>query len=816
MKFARVIVGMNSPDTDRVFDYRIPEKLEDRAIRGVRVIVPFGKRNNKTEGYILSLSDESEIPSQRLKDLLEVLDGGKPIFTPEMLHLAEWMKGKYFCTLSQCLQAIMPTGIRTKSVWYAARMTQDTGIKCSQAEQSVLEALEEMGGTAELSELEKMLGGGCKNAIQQLQKKNIISFKQRILQAEYKNEMRIFSINYSSPLLESARQKAEQDKRLLGQKKLLDLLMEKGECTSEEIKANGIRVSPVKTLLAKGILLERRKETKRAVFSLEDYEKTTPFQPTIEQADALKKIEEQFAKAEKKPILLHGITGSGKTEIYMQSIAKTLAMGKQAVVLVPEISLTPQMMERFISRFGKVVSVTHSRLSAGERLDQWKKARDGEISVIIGPRSALFMPFANLGMIIIDEVHENSYISDVTPKYDAREAAKELAHDTGAVLIMGSATPDLVTYHKAITDEYLLLELKERTGGGVLPKMNVVDMCRELEEGNRSSFSRVLQEEIARNLDRGEQTMLFLNRRGFATFVSCRSCGHVMRCPECGISYTYHAKEELLMCHYCGKTAQNPKVCPACGSKYIRYFGTGTQKIEDEARRLFPKARILRMDLDTTIKKGSHSRILEAFRKGQADILVGTQMIAKGHDFPKVTLVGIMAADTSLNTGNFYASENTFQLITQAGGRAGRADNTGRVYIQTYQPKHYAITHAAKQDFKGFYDEEILLRQMMGYPPFGVFFSVLISGQDEKETTTAAESLAELMNKENKDGVFFIMGPVPSMLSKFRGEYRQRILVQGTQEEVLVKFVLQCVEKVKTTVKKELHFNLTLNPLNIV
>ncbi|MDD3394230.1 MAG: primosomal protein N' [Anaerotignum sp.] len=816
MKFARVIVGMNSPDTDRVFDYRISEKLADKAVQGVRVIVPFGRRNNKTEGYILSLSDESEISNEKLKDLLEVLDDGKPIFTPEMLHLAEWMKEKYFCTLSQCLQAIMPTGIRTKSVWYAALIPQDTRTKCSEAELSVLEALEEMGGTAEVSELEKILGGGCKNAIQQLQKKNIISLKQRILQAEYKNEIRFFSINFTSPLLENARKKAEQDKRLLGQKKLLDLLMEKRECTSDEIKANGISASPVKTLLAKGILLERRKETKRAVFSLEDYEKTTPFRPTKEQADALRKIEAQVAKAEKKPILLHGITGSGKTEIYMQSIAKTLAMGKQAVVLVPEISLTPQMMERFISRFGEVVSVTHSRLSAGERLDQWKKARDGEISVIIGPRSALFMPFSNLGMIIIDEVHENSYISDVTPKYDAREAAKELAHDTGAVLIMGSATPDLVTYHKAVTEEYLFVELKERTGGGVLPQMNIVDMCRELEEGNRSSFSRVLQEEIAGNLDKGEQTMLFLNRRGYATFVSCRSCGHVMRCPECGISYTYHAKEDLLMCHYCGKTAQNPKVCPACGSKYIRYFGTGTQKIEDEARRLFPKARILRMDLDTTIKKGSHSRILEAFRKGQADILVGTQMIAKGHDFPKVTLVGIMAADTSLNTGNFYASENTFQLITQAGGRAGRADNTGRVYIQTYQPKHYAITHAANQDFKGFYDEEILLRQMMGYPPFGVFFSVLISGQDEKETTLAAESLAELMHKENKDGDFFIMGPVPSVLSKFRGEYRQRILIQGTQEETLVKFVLQRVKKVKTAVKKELHFNLTLNPLNIV
>ena len=816
MKFARVIVGMNSPETDRVFDYRIPEKFTDIVVQGVRVIVPFGRRNTKTEGYILSLSNESEVPLEKCKDLIEILDDGKPIFTPTMLRLAEWMKGKYFCTLSQCLQAIMPTGIRTKSVWYVTPNKLAEMPKCNEKEQAVLGALREMGGVAELTEMEKVLGSGAKNAIQQLQKKNVISLKQRLLRSEYKNEKRYFSINFSSPLLEKARNKAEEDKRLSGQKKLFDLLMEKGECTIEEIKSNGITDSPVKTLLSKGILLERREERKRAVFSLEDYEKTTPFHPTAEQASALREIETQLTKTDKKPILLHGITGSGKTEIYMQSIAKTLDMGKQAVVLVPEISLTPQIMERFISRFGEVVSVTHSRLSTGERLDQWKKARDGEISVIIGPRSALFMPFSNLGMVIVDEVHENSYISDITPKYDAREVAKKLAEETGSVLIMGSATPDLETYHRAVQGDYLLLELTERTGGGFLPQMHIVDMCCEMEEGNRSPFSRELQEEIRKNLNKGEQTMLFLNRRGYATFVSCRSCGHVMKCPECNISYTYHAKEDILMCHYCGKTVENPKVCPVCGSKYIRYFGAGTQKIEDEARRLFPKARILRMDLDTTTRKDSHSKILESFRNGQADILVGTQMIAKGHDFPNVSLVGIMAADSSLNTGNFYASENTFQLITQAGGRAGRADDTGRVYIQTYQPKHYCITHAAQQDYKGFFEEEILLREMMGYPPFGVFFSIIISGQNEKEMIMAAENLGRILQEINQDNRFLIMGPMPATLSKFRGEFRQRVLIQGTEEDGIVSFALRCVEKAKKTAKKEIRFNLTLNPLNIV
>ncbi len=816
MKFARVIVGMNNPEMDRVFDYRIPEKFEDIAVQGTRAIVPFGKKNTKTEGYILSVSNESEISEEKLKDLLEVLDDGKPIFTPAMLRLAAWMKDKYFCTLNQCLQTIMPSGIRTKSLWYASLTDASIIPKCGKTEQAVLDALLDMGGVAELTQLEKLFGSGCKNIIQQLQKKNIISLKQRLLRSDYKNEKRLFSINFNSPLLENTMKKAQEDKRLQGQKKLFDLLVEKGECSIEEIKSNGINDSPVKTLLAKGLLQERREEKKRKVFFLEDYEKTMPFHPTMEQADALREIEKQLTKAQKKPILLHGITGSGKTEIYMQSLQKALAMGKQAVVLVPEISLTPQIMERFISRFGEVVSVTHSRLSAGERLDQWKKARDGEISVIIGPRSALFMPFSNLGLIILDEVHENSYISDITPKYDAREAAKKLAEDTGAVLIMGSATPDLVTYHKAVMGEYLLLELTQRTGGGLLPKMHIVDMRKELEEGNRSSFSLALQEQIAKNLDKGEQTMLFLNRRGFATFVSCRSCGHVMRCSDCNISYTYHAKEDVLMCHYCGKTVENPKICPVCGSKYIRYFGVGTQKIEEEARQLFPKAKILRMDLDTTLRKDSHSRILEAFRQGQADILVGTQMIAKGHDFPNVSLVGIMAADTALNTGSFYGAENTFQLITQAGGRAGRVNDAGRVYIQTYQPKHYSITHAAKQAYKGFYQEEILLRQMMGYPPFGAFFSVLVTGQNEKETVLAAEELGRLLREGNQEKSFFIMGPVAAALSKFRGEYRQRIIIQGAQEEALAQFVVRIVKKAKKITKKEIYFNLVQNPLNIV
>lgn len=510
------------------------------------------------------------------------------------------------------------------------------------------------------------------------------------------------------------------------------------------------------------------------------------------------------------------MTGSGKTEIYLQIIADVLAKGQQAIVLVPEIALTPLILERFISRFGDAVTVTHSRLSMGERVDQWKKARDGEISIIIGPRSALFMPFRNVGAIIMDEAHENSYVSDITPKYDTKDVAIEAAKKYDALLLMGTATPDLVSYQKARDGKYLLLELKERTGGGSLPVVSVVDLRKELAEGNRSAFSRELQEAIRENLRRGEQTMLFLNRRGYATFVSCRSCGNAMTCPECDITYTYHAKENALVCHYCGRRVEVPKTCPVCGSKYIRYFGTGTQKIEEEARRLFPEARILRMDLDTTMTKHSHERILETFGRGEADILIGTQMIAKGHDYPNVTLVGIMAADLSLNVDSYTAAETGFRLMTQAAGRAGRRDDKGRVFIQTYQPDHYAVKHAAHQDFKGFFEEEILMRQMMGYPPFASFFSILVTAEEKEAAEIAAQKLAEEIAKADGEGIAMVLGPVPAALARFRGEYRYQLIVKAADEDALRELVLPVMEKRKKDRKISCRYQVALNPTNIV
>lgn len=805
--YAQVIIDANHAEVDRVFDYRVPAQWEEEVCVGLRVMVPFGQRNTKREGYVIALTETTEVPEGKIKGIVEILDEGRPILTPSILELAKWMKKEYFCTLNQCLQAVMPAGIRTKSVWYA-ELTGQTA-ELSEKEQQMIDVLEEQGGAVPLRELEQIFGNRTEYILRCLQEKKVVRLHQKTTRSTYKKEKRYVSLTENEELLIAAKEKAEKDKRLAGQLRVLSAICQGESISVEELKEKAaVTDSPIHTLLQKGILVEQRRQEKRDVFQLEDYTPTQPFYPTSEQAQALILLREEEQKAQKLPVLLHGVTGSGKTEIYMQLIEHVIMEGKQAIVLVPEISLTPQIMERFISRFGKRVSVTHSRLSLGERLDQWRKARDGEISIIIGPRSALFMPFSNLGVIVMDECHESSYISDVTPKYHTREVARKLSELTGALLVMGSATPDIDSYHRAVTGEFLLLQLKERTKGSRLPEVFVTDMRKELENGNRSAFGLPLQQAIRENLEKGQQTMLFLNRRGYSTFVSCRKCGEALTCPSCNVSYTYHASDKALVCHYCGKEVPVPKTCPSCGSHYIRYFGTGTQKIEEETRRLFPEASILRMDADTTTGKNGHARILELFGKGKADILIGTQMIAKGHDFPNVTLVGILAADLSLNLGTYQAAETCFQLITQAAGRAGRGELAGRVFIQTYQPENHAIRMAAAQDYEGFYQEEILLRQAMEYPPFSHIFSVLITGEMEQEVILAAQRLGAYMNHYAERAGCTVVGPAPAPLPKFRGEFRWQIFAKGTDADRLKAFVLYTVEQTKKDVSREIRFHL--------
>lgn len=809
--YAQVIIDANHAEVDRVFDYAVPEIWNSTVCVGLRVMVPFGQRNTRREGYVIALTETTEVPDGKIKEIVEILDEGRPVLTPAILELAKWMKKEYFCTLNQCLQAVMPAGIRTKSIWYAELTGQNADL--TEKEQQVADTLQDQGGILPLREMEQIFGNRTEYLLRCLQEKKVVRLRQKTTRSTYKKEKRYIFLTDKEELLTAVREKAAKDKRLAGQMRVLSVLQEGKSLSVEELKERAsVTDSPIHTLLQKGVLSEQRREEKRDVFQLEDFAPTQPFYPTPEQAQALALLWEEMKKEEKCPVLLHGVTGSGKTEIYMQLIQDAIGEGKQAIVLVPEISLTPQIMERFISRFGKRVSVTHSRLSLGERLDQWRKARDGEISIIIGPRSALFMPFSNLGVIVMDECHESSYISDVTPKYHTREVARKLSELTGALLVMGSATPDIDSYHRAVTGEFLLLQLKERTKGSRLPEVFVTDMRKELEEGNRSAFGLPLQQAIRENLEKGQQTMLFLNRRGYSTFVSCRKCGEALTCPSCNVSYTYHASEKALVCHYCGKEIPVPKTCPSCGSHYIRYFGTGTQKIEEETKRIFPEARVLRMDADTTTGKNGHARILELFGKGKADILIGTQMIAKGHDFPNVTLVGILAADLSLNLGTYRAAENCFQLITQAAGRAGRGELPGKVFIQTYQPENHAIRMAAAQDYEGFYQEEILLRQAMEYPPFSHIFSVLITGEMEREVVLAAQRLGAFMNHYAERAGCTVVGPAPAPLPKFRGEFRWQIFAKGTDAERLKSFGIYTVEQTKKEVSREIRFHLAFHP----
>lgn len=504
-----------------------------------------------------------------------------------------------------------------------------------------------------------------------------------------------------------------------------------------------------------------------------------------------------FDAGSRRPSLIHGITGSGKTEVYLELIAGMIKRGRQAIVLIPEIALTYQTLLRFYRRFGSRVSVMNSTLSAGEKQDQCERAKKGDIDVIIGPRSALFVPFPKLGMILIDEEHENSYKSETMPKYHARETAVKLAQLSDAAVVLGSATPSLEAYSRASRGEYALFTLKERLTGGCLPKVYVEDLRQELKDGNRSIFSRRLQNRLEERLGKGQQSMLFLNRRGYAGFISCRSCGYVCKCPHCDVSLSEH-KNGKLVCHYCGYEQPAVTLCPSCGSRYIAGFRAGTEQIEEQLKRMYPKARVLRMDADTTRTKDSYEKILAAFSNREADILVGTQMIVKGHDFPDVTLVGILAADLSLSMSDYRAGERTFQLLTQAAGRAGRGEKPGEVIIQTYQPEHYSICYAAKQDYEGFYREEMTYRELLAYPPASHILSVQTASEKEeeakaaaREAAAAAKALAEqwetpdsLRPGQIPDTV--IIGPAPALIGKINDIYRYGVYIKNKDYGKLV------------------------------
>ncbi|MBO5178842.1 MAG: primosomal protein N' [Clostridia bacterium] len=592
------------------------------------------------------------------------------------------------------------------------------------------------------------------------------------------------------------------------QKRIVEFLLDNKEApVSEVLMFTDTTSAVMKTLEKNQIVSFFESEVQRDPFLHKVVERTQKLSLTDEQDKVFKSIvTNKFDE-----YLLYGVTGSGKTEIYLQAIEKVLNENKTAIVLVPEISLTPQITDRFLSRFGNVVAILHSRLSIGERYDEWRKIKNGDVKIVIGARSAIFAPLQNVGIIIIDEEHDSSYKSETTPKYDVREVARRIAKNYNSPLVLGSATPDIRTYYRALNGEIKLLKLSERISKCGLPNAEILDLRDELARGNKSVFSKKLYDEINENLKNKEQTILFLNRRGYSTFIMCRDCGYVVKCDKCDVAMTYHLTKNKLLCHYCGAEHQNVAICPECKSENIRYFGTGTQKIEAAINKIFPEATVLRMDVDTTRTKNAHENILNKFKNEKVDILLGTQMITKGHDFEDVTLVGVLAADSSINISDYRANERTYQLLTQAIGRAGRGEKAGRAIIQTYSPDEFSIQMAQKQDYEQFYNIEINMREKLNYPPFCDIIIGVLSGPNETEVETSANRLFELLKP-----FFEIYRPVPAPISKINDNYRWRLLIKTKANDENIEILRECLAKFEKIKNDNVNLNLDINPNNMM
>lgn len=567
---------------------------------------------------------------------------------------------------------------------------------------------------------------------------------------------------------------------------LRELLKKKRLDFTQASKELGATSLVVKKMQEQGIIRIEYDEILRNSLDTTDIPKEDQMMLTDEQEAAVRQIQEEWENPLPRPVLIEGVTGSGKTQVYMKLIEWTLSRGEEAIVLIPEIALTYQTVRRFYARFGNKVSVINSRQSQGERYDQFKRAKRGEVQVMIGPRSALFTPFANLGLIVIDEEHEPSYKSESSPRYHARETAIQRASLEHAKVVMGSATPSVEAYNKAVNGEYGLVQLNARYGSRPMPEVSIVDLREELKVGNRSVLSRELKDKMKHRFEKKEQVMLFLNRRGYAGFVSCRSCGHVMKCPHCDVSLSEHNNGRLL-CHYCGYETVKPQTCPICGSAYIGGFKAGTQQIEKVVREFFPGIRTLRMDFDTTRTKGSYEKILASFAAHEADVLIGTQMIVKGHDFPDVTLVGVVAADLSLNAEDYRCAERTFQLLCQAAGRGGRGDKPGEAVIQTYHPEHYSIQAAAVQDYQAFYEEEMSYRMLLDYPPAAHMLAVLGSGPEDERLVQAMHYLKLYIQRIYKENDLHVIGPAYAAVGKVKDIYRQVIYLKHQDHKTLVR-----------------------------
>lgn len=843
LPIARVIVDVSVKDTDRPFDYAIPPSMADWIETGSRVGVPFGGRT--VQGFVIGLSDRTDVPLSRLKPIQQLLDVVPPL-PADLVELGMWMSDRYVCTLTAALQAMIPGAIKGKRE-KALSLGDDARLFLQGAD----------GGTDELTLRPVRL-------LEDPQTRSLLAYVQRNEPVPAPKLLQAFP--QAARLIKEALQhgwlqETERIKDRIGVKRLKRVTLtvdDVGEAVGQlgsragrqqetlrlleeyggELPLKSLNASAVKALEGKGYVAVDEVEVMRDPYAQRRFRPSKPLPLTEEQQQVFEAIALAVDEQEHQTFLLHGVTGSGKTEVYLQAIERCLDSGREAIVLVPEISLTPQMVERFKGRFGSRVAVMHSRLSQGERYDEWRKIREGRVQVAIGARSAVFAPFPRVGLIIMDEEHESSYKQEETPKYHARDVAIERARRQGAVVVLGSATPSMETYYASRLNGYeqlpagleappwklTALAMPSRVGGRPLPPVTIVDMRDQLKLGNRSMFSAPLEAALEQRLDRQEQTVLLLNRRGYSTFVMCRSCGYVAQCPECDISLTYHMKTGHMRCHYCGHAERAPEVCPSCESEHIRYFGTGTQRVEEQLARRFPGIRVIRMDVDTTSEKGSHERLLQQFRERKADVLLGTQMVAKGLDFPYVTLVGVIAADSALHMPDFRAAEKTFHLLTQVAGRAGRHDLPGEVIVQTYAPEHYSIIHASGHDYRGFASEELRHRRNLMVPPFCRLALLSMSHEQlpllVRVAENAAQRLKELAERQGwllplheHAEALEILGPVASPIPRIKNRYRFQCIIKCRGDVNLSGLLAEAMREFDSIAKEQdVRFSVDIDP----
>lgn len=772
MKYVQVVINNKNDNTDNLYTYFCND---DSIIIGSRVLVPFGQGNRVAEGYVFSILEEIDIHPSKVKSIKKVLNDEISL-SPEAIDLCRWMKEKYGCRYIDAVHCFIPAGSSMKKNRYVELICEDPSIKIDSLDYKIMIFLREKGKVP-IKQIIDTLGENVENRIDYLKKKGIVHITER-LQSKAKL---IYETYVRLKDKEVANNYISNKKNAPKQAYLIDILNKTNEVSCIYLKKEyGIELPTIRGLESNKIVEVFQKEKRRV--SSEEIKSDNKYieNLTDEQNQAIQRITPFIDSNCYDTFLVHGVTGSGKTEIYMQLIQRVLSIGKRAIVLVPEISLTLQMIERFKGRFGEEnLAVLHSKLSIGERYDEWIRIKRGHVKIVIGARSSLFAPLKDIGIIIIDEEHESSYKSDHTPKYDAIETAKIRAELNNAVLVLGSATPTISSYYKAEIGDYQYIELKSRYNEVPMPAIEIVDMREELQYGNKSIFSKRLYDAILENLENKKQVILFLNRRGYASFVSCRSCGYVLKCNSCGISLTYHSNSKSAVCHYCGIEIKVPNLCPECNSKYFKYFGAGTEKVEEIVKKVFPNYSCARLDLDTSRLKGSTQKILTDFRNRRTDILIGTQIIAKGLDFPNVGLVGIIASDISLNIADFRASERTFQLITQAAGRAGRGNERGKVIVQTYKPGHYAITTAKEHDYSLFYQNEIILRRQMEYPPFTDIIQLIVSGAQEEKTEKLSQKVVnDFVSQAGEDVRNMILGPRIAPRQKINEKFRFQILIK--------------------------------------